>query len=613
MATAIQHRGPDGEGYWVDTQHGVGLGHRRLSIVDLSPQGAQPMRSSSSRYIAVFNGEIYNFRTLRQQLEGLGHRFNGSSDTEVMLASIEQWGVEAAVPKFVGMFAIALWDTREELLHLVRDRLGKKPLYIAQIDGGVLFGSEIKALAAHAAFQREVDPASVARMLQVGYVPGPGSVFRGVRKVPPGAVVTFRKDVAGELTCRDSRYWSLGDYTPAPGPVDAEAAVDALDDLLRDAVRMRMISDVPLGAFLSGGIDSSLVVALMQQTSVVPVRTFSIGFRDPALDEAPYARAIADHLGTDHTEFYVDEPDAMAVVPLLADIYDEPFADSSQIPTYLVSRLARQHVTVALSGDGGDEFFGGYQRYFRCSQLWSILSRVPLAARRPMANLLRLVPAGGRVRQQRDRLVQLAGRTTQDSFYAWFMSQWPEPGSLVRGMEQEPGIFPEEDRRRSLPEFFDRMMRIDAQAYLPDDILVKVDRASMRVSLEARAPLLDHRVVEFAAALPHELKVEGRMGKRVLRRLLGRYLPTHLWQRPKAGFGVPLDSWLRGGLRDWAEDLLSERSIESSGLLRTDVVRSTWARHLARHEDHGARLWNVLMFQAWHRRWIQGGGGNGSA
>jgi asparagine synthase (glutamine-hydrolysing) len=298
---------------------------------------------------------------------------------------------------------------------------------------------------------------------------------------------------------------------------------------------------------------------------------------------------------------------------VLADIYDEPFADSSQIPTYLVSRLAREHVTVALSGDGGDEFFAGYSRYFRCSQVWSILSQVPPAVRGPLASLLRLAPLTGRFRQQRDRLAHLAGRATQDGFYAWFMSQWPQPRTLMRGLEQVPGVFSEEGRTRSLPEYFDRMMRIDAQTYLPDDILVKVDRASMRVSLEARAPLLDHRVVEFAASLPHGLKVEGRVGKRILRRLLGRYLPARFWERPKAGFGVPLDSWLRGGLRDWAEDLLSERSIEASGLLRSDVVRSTWARHLARHDDHGARLWNVLMFQAWHRRWIQSSGENGSA
>lgn len=611
MAAAIHHRGPDADGYWIDQERGVALAHRRLAIVDLTPQGAQPMRSHSGRYITAFNGEIYNFRTLRQQLEALGHGFNGSSDTEVMLASIEQWGVEPAVRKFVGMFAIALWDTQEECLHLVRDRVGKKPLYIAEIDGGVLFGSEIKALAAHGSFRRDIDLVGVAHMLQVGYVPGPRSAFRGVRKVPPAVIVTFRRDAAGTLICGESTYWSLENYAPASRAVDPRAAEEALDELLRDSVSIRMISDVPLGAFLSGGIDSSLVVALMQQVAGRAVRTFSIGFHDSALDEAPHAKAIANHLRTDHTEFYVGERDAMAVVPMLADIYDEPFADSSQIPTYLVSRLARGHVTVALSGDGGDEFFAGYRRYFRCAQVWSALSRVPLAVRGPLATLLRIAPVSGKHRQHLGKLAQVCGRTTQDDVYAWFMSQWPEPRQLVRGLDEDIGIFAGTQRVLSLPEYFDRMMRIDAQTYLPDDILVKVDRASMRVSLEARAPLLDHRIVEFGAALPHELKVDGNGGKRILRRILGKYVPPHLWQRPKAGFGVPLDSWLRGGLRDWAEDLLAQSSLESSGVLQTEVVRSVWAEHQVMRADHGAQLWNVLMFQAWHRRWISRAGDSG--
>lgn len=606
MASAIRHRGPDAEGYWLNQEHGVALAHRRLAIVDLTPHGAQPMRSQSGRYITAFNGEIYNFRTLRQQLEGLGHSFHGSSDTEVMLASIEHWGIRAAVQKFVGMFAIALWDTLEERLHLIRDRLGKKPLYIAETSNGVLIGSEIKALAAHPEFRRDLDAVGVTQMLQIGYVPGPRSAFRNVTKVPPGAIVSFCRNASGAIVSSQSTYWSLEDYTPVSKAVDIDTAAESLDEILRDAVRVRMIADVPLGAFLSGGIDSSLVVALMRQVSTGPVRTFSIGFHDRTLDEAPHAKAIAHCLETDHTEFYVDEREAMAVVPLLADIYDEPFADSSQIPTYLVSRLARGHVTVALSGDGGDEFFAGYRRYFRCSHVWSMLSKVPLALRTQMATLIRFAPGSGRLNQQLDRLAHVSERETQDSFYAWFMSQWPEPRCLVRGLQGDIRIFREEDRVRSLPEYFDRMMRIDAQTYLPDDILVKVDRASMRVSLEARAPLLDHRVVEFGATLPHELKVDGRGGKRILRHLLGRYLPVKLWQRPKAGFGVPLDSWLRGGLRDWAEDLLAERSIASNGLLQTDVVRSVWARHLAHQGDYGAQLWNVLMFQAWYRRWVGG-------
>lgn len=624
MADALWHRGPDSSGAWADPDAGIGLGHRRLAIIDLSPAGHQPMESVSGRYVMVFNGEVYNHKELRSDLEraGAAARFRGHSDTEVLLAAFEAWGIEAALRRFNGMFAIALWDRTERTLYLLRDRLGEKPLYYGWAGATFLFGSELKALRAHPAFIGEIDRGALALLLRYNYIPAPHSIYRGYHKLPAGSYLTVRAEASPRQT-EPTVYWSAretaeqGSWQPFAG-TEAEA-IERLDALLRDAVGMRMEADVPLGAFLSGGIDSSVVVAQMQAQSHRPVRTFSIGFREASFDEAPHAAAVARHLGTDHTELYLSARDALAVIPRLPSLYDEPFSDSSQIPTFLVSQMARRHVTVSLSGDGGDELFGGYNRYFWGQRLWNRVNRLPRGVRSGAARALVSVPprawdnlfalAGTalprRVRQAQpaDKLGKIADLLRVDSpeaMYRTLVSHWKSPSAVLQGDVAEPpmALTPAEPAGR-LADLPHRMMYLDTVTYLPDDILAKVDRASMGVSLEARVPLLDHRVAEFAWQLPLPLKIRNGQGKWVLRRVLDRYVPAALTQRPKMGFGVPIDAWLRGPLRDWAEALLDPRRLEDEGFFRPGPIRERWDEHLSGRRNAQHELWDVLMFQSW--------------
>jgi asparagine synthase (glutamine-hydrolysing) len=614
MSRQIAHRGPDDSGEYVDERAGFALGFRRLAIVDLSPAGHQPMTSASGRYVLAFNGEVYNFESIRTELRKAGHAppFRGRSDTEVMLAAFEAWGVEAAVQRFVGMFAIALWDRSEQRLHLVRDRMGVKPLYLARCRGTILFGSELKGLRVHPAFDDEVDRDALAAYFRYAYVPAPRTIYKCVEKVLPGTIVTI--DAAG--TVQTSAYWSAaaaaerGASNRFRGSEDE--ALEQLDVLARDAVALRMIADVPLGVFLSGGIDSSIVTALMQAQASAPVKTFSIGFLEEGYDEATHAARVARHLGTHHTELYVTPDEAMEVIPRLAHMYDEPFADSSQIPTHLVSALARKHVTVSLSGDGGDELFGGYYRYFLGERAWKSIRRIPGPLRgvasRTITGLRKetwdrlggFLPASMRQSRTGERLYKLARilRTSdEDAMYFELVTHWRD---VVLGGE-EPGIaLTDRTRWPRLSDPIERMMYFDQVSYLPDDILTKVDRASMAISLEAREPLLDHRLVEFAWSLPMGMKVRNGQGKWLLRKLLHRYVPSDLVERPKMGFGVPVGKWLRGPMRDWAEALLDERRLREEGFLDATRIRAAWQEHLAGTGEWQHYLWVALMFQAWH-------------
>jgi asparagine synthase (glutamine-hydrolysing) len=597
MTGALQHRGPDDEGLWVDSATGVGLGHRRLSILDLSPEGHQPMVSPDQRYTIVFNGEIYNFLDIRAELEQASFRFRGGSDTEVMLAAFSAWGVEDSVRRFNGMFAFALWDRQERTLWLSRDRLGKKPLYYGWAGRRFLFGSELKALRAHPEFHGEIDRGALALYMRLSYIPSPYSIYRDVAKLPPGTLLAIRSDDCGS-NAKPVPYWCAQEAVEE-GVSDQfrgsyQDAQEELDGLLRDAVRIRMIADVPLGAFLSGGLDSSLVVALMQMESRVPVRTFSIGFPEITHDESGHARAVAQHLKSDHTELYATPEEARAVIPRLPEIYDEPFADPSQIPTYLVAALTRSQVTVGLSGDGGDELFGGYGAYFSNHRFYEKYGHLPKNLRTGLSTGLRAFPSA-RAR----RLGQNLNFSSDEQIHHSLISHWAEPGNLIPGAIEPPTAFDDTSRHIDTLNFIERMMYLDAVTYLPDDILVKVDRASMAVSLEARCPLLDYRVFEFAWRLPFEMKVEKTRGKRILRDLLYRRVPRELVDRPKQGFDVPLSDWLRGPLRAWAEELLSEERLRQEGWLRPEPVRRAWQRHLAGTEDNRDRLWTILMFQAW--------------
>ncbi|MCG8545863.1 MAG: asparagine synthase (glutamine-hydrolyzing) [Alphaproteobacteria bacterium] len=617
MTDVMVHRGPDSSGYWHDSDSGVALGHRRLSIVDLSDAGHQPMLSADGRWVLTYNGEIYNADVLRPELEALGVKFRGHSDTEVLIEACAHWGVEATLPRLIGMFAFGLWDTAERRLYLVRDRLGIKPLYWGWFDRFLLFGSEMKALRAHDGWTPEIDHNSVASYMRHNYVPGPWTIYRNVSKLPPGSFAVFRPGEAPEV----KRYWSLEDVVRSgqaePLTLSETEATDALEALLSDAVRRRMVADVPLGAFLSGGIDSSTVVALMQANASRPVRTFSIGFHEQGYNEAQHAKAVAGHLGTDHTELYVDPAHARDVIPRIPDMYDEPFADSSQIPTFLVSEMTRRQVTVALSGDGGDELFAGYVRYFQALKLFPILDRVPIGCRaavaamirtlspRAWSALFRLVPARWRVPQAGDKMHKLAGilREPLSEYYRYLISHAHEPDELVPGGREHHGLLWDSSVKDIVPSPIGRMQYLDTLTYLPDDILTKVDRASMAVSLEARVPLIDHRVVAFAWTLPPSLKLRDGTGKWLLRQVLARHVPEKLIDRPKMGFGVPIDEWLRGPLREWAEALLCERRLAAEGFLNPPMVREKWAQHLGGQVNNQYFLWNILTFQAWKDRW----------
>jgi|SRR5579859_2167400 len=618
MTDQLAHRGPDDRGVWVDHRAGVALGHRRLSIVDLSRDGHQPMHSESGRYVIVFNGEIYNFIGLRRELESRHHIFRGHSDTEVMLGAIEQWGIEEALPRFNGMFAFAVWDRRERQLHLVRDRLGEKPLYYGWMGKSFLFGSELKALVAHPAFKGEVDRGVLALYLRYSCVPAPYSIYCGIYKLAPAEQLTLRLSDQG--SCPAARaYWSAEEATRR-GMADSfsgsvEEATARLDELLRDAIKIRMVADVPLGALLSGGVDSSTVVALMQAQSTRPVKTFSIGFHEEAYNEANHAAAVARHLGTDHTEYYVSPEEATPVIPLLPTYYDEPFADSSQIPTYLVSALARRHVSVSLSGDGGDELFGGYKRYLAWGTFWKRVKWLPLPIRRTASHvLLALGPqrwnhligrinSGNSAGDKVHRLARILSADDSSLRYQAILSVWDSPGTVLKGLKDAASILRERCSGPQLSDFRRHMMYLDAVTYLPDDILTKVDRATMAVGLEARVPLLDHRIVEFAARLPLSLKIRGREGKWILRQVLYQYVPRHLIERPKRGFAMPIGAWLRGPLREWAEALLHEDRLRSDGYFQPTIVRNLWQEHLSGKRALCPQIWALLMFQAWLARW----------
>ncbi len=622
MAGTLRHRGPDDSGAWTDAANGVAIGFRRLSILDLSPAGRQPMHSADDRYVIVFNGEVYNFIQLRTELASLGHTFRGHSDTEVMLAAICQWDIQAAVQRFNGMFAFALWDRRERQLTLVRDRLGIKPMYYGWIGKTFLFGSELKALRAHPVFRAEVDREALALYLRHNYIPAPYTIYRGIHKLTPGCILTVQPDEEPGLQS-PVPYWSAREVVEGglanPFEGDETEAIEMLDSRLRHSIGLRMIADVPLGAFLSGGVDSSAVVALMQVQSSRPVKTFTIGFHESGFDEAGHARLVAQHLGTEHTELYVSPEEARSVIPLLPALYDEPFADSSQIPTYLVAKLARQHVTVSLSGDGGDELFGGYNRYFWTTRLWKRIGWLPVGLRGLAAKAIRSVspstwadairvagrifPAARDLPNAGDKAHKLAGileAGSPQAVYLDLVSQWKKPADVIVGAHEPATLLTDPTGWTNTSSLTERMMFLDLVTYLPDDILVKVDRASMGVSLEARAPYLDdHETVEFAWGLPLRMKVRNGQGKWILRQVLYKYVPRKLVERPKMGFGVPIDSWLRNPLRDWAEALLDAGRLHREGFFHPEPVRQKWAEHLGCDCNWQYDLWSILMFQAW--------------
>jgi len=623
MTMSLEHRGPDDMDTWVDPRVGVALGFRRLSIVDLSAAGRQPMQSPSGRYVMVFNGEVYNFAAVRADLESSGIRFRGHSDTEVMLAGFEHWGIEAAVRRCVGMFAIALWDREEHRLWLIRDRLGIKPLYYGYAKGHLLFGSELKALRRHPAFVAEIDRGSLALYMRYGYIPAPYSIYQNVHQLLPGTML--RVDSPQEPTAAPVRYWSALE-TAKQGlaqPFDGSdgQAVDRLETLLSESVKLRMVADVPLGAFLSGGVDSSTIVALMQAQSNRPIKTFSIGFREESHNEAEYARAVAAHLGTDHSELYISAEEARAVIPLLPDMYDEPFADASQIPTYLVSRLARQSVTVSLSGDGGDELFAGYPKYATTNAIWRWARQWPLAFRRGAAcgvtrvppltydrGLRRLEPFMARfgassVGEKVHRAASMVAARDLETMFGRGMSAIGTGGQPVLGGIEPPTVLEDPGDALGIDSVVQRLMYYDMMMFLPDDILTKVDRASMAVGLEARVPMLDHRVVEFVWTLPLSAKKRAGISKWALRQVLYRHVPPDLIERPKSGFGVPIGEWLRGPLREWAEALLDEKSVQQQGFLDAQRVNEVWTMHRRGQDGLQGLLWHVLMFQAWVERW----------
>lgn len=641
MTDALIHRGPDDVGAWQDAQVGIAIGHRRLSVVDLSSAGHQPMESPSGRFVMAFNGEIYNHQALRDELGVVLWR--GHSDTETLLAGVEVWGLEATLRKTVGMFAIALWDVQSRTLHLARDRFGEKPLYYGWTGRGdgraLVFGSELKALRAYPGFGNPVCRQALAQYMRFTYVPAPRSIYQGIFKVEPGCLLSIKgappfnapgqplRPGASFESLAVSRWWSLAGVVQAGATAlftDEAEAVDALQQRLADAVRLQSLADVPLGAFLSGGVDSSTIVALMQEQATRPVKTFTVGFEEVGFDESPQARAVAKHLGTDHTELFVTAGETQAVIAKLPLMYDEPFADSSQIPTHLVCAAARRHVTVALSGDAGDELFGGYNRYFWGPRVWNRLAWMPAPGRHALASAMStmpvagwdalsrpfnfLLPPGRGVVRAGDKAHKLAARLYGvrhiDDLYLNLVSEWHDPVQVVRNeqggaMAEPPSLMADPIPNSGMDMGQLRMMYRDSMTYLPDDILCKIDRAAMAVSLETRVPFLDHRVAELAWQLPLSMKIKGGQGKWALRQVLYRYVPRALIDRPKAGFGIPIGQWLRGPLRAWAESLLDVQRLETEGYFHAGPIRQRWQEHLFGKRDHTPALWAVLMFQAW--------------
>ncbi len=628
ITNTLEHRGPDDCGVWAYEAKGVALGQRRLSILDLSPLGHQPMVSKDGNFVIVYNGEVYNFKEIRAQLEGHGFKFKGGSDTEVILAAVQFWGVEKAVKKFIGMFAFALYDIKAHKIFLVRDRLGIKPLYYGKLsDGSFIFASELKAFKAWSGFNESLDLKALALYFRHNYIPAPYSIFKSIKKLKPGFILTIdisNSNLSLDLTC----YWDVKEIflkgLDNPWNRSEDEAIEQLEELLKDSIELRLIADVPLGAFLSGGIDSSTVTAIMQSISNSSVKTFSIGFKEQSYDEAPMAKAVAQHLGTDHTELYVTEKDAQALVPTICHLWDEPFADSSQIPTYLVSKLARSKVTVALSGDGGDELFSGYDRYFNSLAIWNKKISIPSSLQFLMGsifsnmsysslkfvskiakNFLKRMGATNPGALSIYRISEILKAKHFPLFYGYTNSHWMPPNGLII-MEEDciADIFYNE-----LSEFNNNYLHLmtflDLNTYLPDDILVKVDRATMGVALESRVPILDHRIVEFSARIPGNLKVRDKKGKWLLRQVLYKYVPQELVERPKQGFSVPIGQWIRGSLNEWAQDLISPNKLKREGFLKGDIIERLWQEHINSEFNYEHLLWNILMFESWLDRWYK--------
>ena len=654
MANAIAHRGPDDSGVWSDQNVGIALGHQRLSIIDLSPAGHQPMVSSSGRFVICFNGEIYNHLELRAELDnesnsgahygvkGTNLKWQGHSDTETLLNGFERWGITATLAKTVGMFSVVLWDVKQRILHLARDRFGEKPLYYGWTNNTFVFGSELKALRAYPGFVNPVCRGALAQYMRFMYVPAPRSIYQDIYKLEPGCMISVKgsapmvapsqplRPPAVYETLKITRWWSLADVVQvgAHKPINnAVEAINALEQTLSDSVKLQSLADVPLGAFLSGGVDSSAIVALMQKEGTNAVKTFTVGFEESGFDESPYARSVAKHLGTDHTEMFVTVAEAQEVITKLPEIYDEPFADSSQIPTYLVCHAARKHVKVALSGDAGDELFGGYNRYFWVPRIWAKLAWLPYSVRQVLGTAITAMPVAGwdalslpingllanihGIKNVGDKAHKLATRLRGvrdlDDLYESLVSEWQDPAQVVRNENSysvlEPSnLLSDELPKRGLNGIKKsqlRMMYRDSMTYLPDDILCKVDRAAMASSLETRVPFLDHRVAELAWQLPLGMKIMDGQGKWPLRQVLYKHVPRELIERPKAGFGIPVGQWLRGPLRQWAENLLDENRLNAEGYFYSVPIHKKWGEHLSGRRDHTASLWAVLMFQAW--------------
>ncbi|MEP3475811.1 MAG: asparagine synthase (glutamine-hydrolyzing) [Hyphomicrobiales bacterium] len=627
MAGTLHHRGPDDQGQWSDTNSGIGLCHTRLSILDLSAAGHQPMSSASGRYTLVYNGEIYNHITLRNKLESEEKiiQWRGTSDTETLLACFEKWGMKQTLEKIRGMFAIALWDNLEKKLYLARDRYGEKPLYYGWQKDTFLFGSELKAIKKHPSFQGKINRDALNLFIKYSYIQAPYSIYEGIHKLEPGTFLCLEVDNKLKSKNRDVKaeiYWSLEETSKCAlnhiQSLDETKAIKQLDELLSNVIEEQMISDVPLGSFLSGGIDSSTITAIMQAQSERPVETFTIGFNEQDYDEAKCAKAISNHLGTRHEEFYVSPQEALDVIPLLPSLYDEPFADISQIPTYLLSKLTKQRVTVALSGDGGDEIFGGYNRYIGVEKIWNLIKNLPSPFRKTikksffslaseksnnkLTEMMEFLPDRFQLSLASDKINKVMNsidaKNKEDIFLRVLKSTEETENLVLKGREPKI-ILDEKDTWPEFEDFEHQMMYLDAMTYLPNDILVKVDRAAMGVSLETRVPFLDPRVTEFAWGLPLNMKIRDGKGKWILNQLLSKYIPAELLNRPKMGFSVPLEEWLRGPLKVWAEEMLSEKRLNSEGFFNTDEIRKKWLEHRSGKRDWSKLLWNILMFQAW--------------
>lgn len=612
MSNAIRHRGPDGNGFWVDSAQGVGFSHTRLSIIDLTSSGSQPMTSATGRFILSYNGEIYNFPELKQDLIKLGIKFKGTSDTEVLLASIEMWGLQVAISRCIGMFAFALWDRSKNKLSLVRDRLGVKPLYWGLFNSLFIFGSELHALKSCAGWDQEIDRNSLSAYSRWNYIPSPHSIFKGVYKLEPGSILTIAPNSQPVI----KKYWNLRSIINSQDIVDINdsEAINQFESILSESVRSRLISDVPLGAFLSGGIDSSLITTLMQKESINPIQTFTIGFHDNRYNEANNAKLISGHLSTNHTELYVGPEEALEIIPSLSDIYDEPFADSSQLPTSIVSSLTRKYVTVALSGDGGDELFAGYTRYYWANLINNKFYKIPLSIRKMLArsielpsnkfweSLFQFVPSTKNMPRVGERIGKFANFLREPNANALYRNQhshWLNPENMILNSTEPRGIPFDDDLTSEIPNFITRMQFIDSVTYLPDDILTKLDRASMAVGLEARVPMLDHRVVEYSWKIPQRMKFRDGISKWLPRQVLYKYLPKSYVDHPKKGFSIPLSDWLRGPLKDWANSYLSIDHLKQDGYWNYQEVNSSWENFLKGDSINQESIWGVLMFESW--------------